>query len=300
MTNLLTRIAPYKYVLSEGAVVERIRREFPVTMHPQLEHAMLIYDQTGRDALTKVFNSYLDIAARAHVPILLATPTWRANRERVIQSGAPASINQDALEFMRGLFRNGSLYYVMGLLSCKNDCYKPSEALTREAARKFHSWQVKSLSEGGVDCLLAATLPEVEEACGIALAMQDANSPGIISFVIDRNGKILDGTTLSDAINKIDDTCDIPPLGYMANCSYPAFFKGDTLPPNTRSRILGFCGNASSLDHCDLDNSEHAHSDSVEDWGNNMINLHKDYGIKVLGGCCGTGCDHLNYMVDRL
>lgn len=300
MTNLLTRITPYKYVLSEGAVVERARREYPVKLHPQLEHAMLIYDQAGRDALTDIFHSYMDIAARAHVPILLSTPTWRANRERVIQSGAPASINQDAAEFMRGLFRNGSIYYVMGLMSCKNDCYKPSEALTREAARKFHSWQIRSLVAGGVDCILGTTLPEVEEACGIALSMQDAGAPGIISFVINRNGKILDGSTLTDAIDKIDDACERPPLGYMVNCSYPSFFKGDNLPPSARSRILGFCGNASSLDHCELDQAEHIHTDSVEVWGRSILDLHNRYGIKVLGGCCGTGCEHLNYIVNNI
>lgn len=300
MTDLLTRIKPYKYVLSEAAVVERLRREYPVKLHPQLEHAMLIYEQAGRDALTDIFHSYMDIAARAHVPILIATPTWRANRERVISSGAPASINQDAVEFMRSLFRNGAIYYVMGLMSCKNDCYKPSEALTRETARKFHAWQIKSLVSGGVDSLLAATLPEVEEACGIALAMQDAGSPGVISFVINRDGVVLDGTPLPEAIDRIDSACDLPPLGYMVNCSYPGFFKGDVLPCDINKRIIGFCGNSSSLDHCDLDNAACVHTDSVEDWGKNLIKLHHDYGIKVLGGCCGTDCRHLNFMVDNL
>jgi S-methylmethionine-dependent homocysteine/selenocysteine methylase len=300
MTDLLKHIAPYKYVLSEGAVVERLRREYHIKLHPRLEHAMLIYSEEGRSALQNIYHDYMDIAARAHTPIVLATPTWRANRERVIQGGAPASINQDSAEFVRGLFRNGALHYVLGLMSCRNDCYKPNEALSREEARKFHAWQIKSLVEGGVACILATTLPEVEEACGMALAMQDAGAPGIISFVIDRNSIILDGTTIAEAINRIDAACETPPLGYMLNCSYPSFLKGDDLSPDSLQRILGFGGNASSLNHSELDNAECMHSDSVADWGNHMLELHRKYGIKILGGCCGTDSRHLNYIVDNI
>ena len=300
MTNLLTRINPYKYILAEGSVVERLKREFNIELHPKLEHAMLIYSETGRNALREIYLDYLDVAARAHTPMLLSTPTWRANRERVMQGGAPASINQDATEFMRGLFRNGTIYYIMGLMSCRNDCYKPEEALSRDLSRKFHTWQVKSLVEGGVDCILAATLPEVEEACGIALAMQDAGSPGIISFVIDRNGLILDGTSLKEAISKIDSACKTPPLGYMLNCSYPSFLKGENISKEILQRIIGFGANASSLDHSELDHSDCMHTDSVEDWGNHMLQLHRDYGLKILGGCCGTNSGHLNYIVDNI
>ncbi len=299
MIDLLTRIAPFKYVLSEGAVIERLRRDFDIPLHPRLEHAMLIYDEKGRAALQEIYFDYMDATARAHVPILLSTPTWRANRERVIQGGAPASVNQDAAEFMQCLFRNGVINYTLGLMSCKNDCYKPEEALSRDEARRFHAWQIKSLLAGNVICVLAATLPNVEEACGIALAMQDAGSPGIISFVIDRNGLILDGNTLTEAISKIDAACDNPPLGYMLNCSYPSFFHGENISNEILSRIIGFGANASSLDHCDLDNADSIHTDSVSDWGDHLIKLHRNYNMKILGGCCGTDRRHLDYIVDN-
>ena len=62
--------------------------------------------------------------------------------------------------------------------------------------------QVHQLADAGVDFLLAATLPAVDEACGIALAMQTTGLPYIISFVINRRGRILDGLSLEQAFKK--------------------------------------------------------------------------------------------------
>jgi methionine synthase I (cobalamin-dependent) len=30
-----------------------------------------------------------------------------------------------------------------------------------------------------------------------------------------------------------------------------------------------------------------------------MLELNKSYGIKILGGCCGTGNEHLKYIVGK-
>jgi len=40
--------------------------------------------------------------------------------------------------------------------------------------------------------------------------------------------------------------------------------------------------------------------DDPSEWGNLMIELNKRYGVKILGGCCGTGKQHLQYIVDHI
>jgi len=42
------------------------------------------------------------------------------------------------------------------------------QGLSREEAELFHSWQVDQLASAGADYLIAETLPNVEEARGIA------------------------------------------------------------------------------------------------------------------------------------
>jgi methionine synthase I (cobalamin-dependent) len=39
--------------------------------------------------------------------------------------------------------------------------------------------------------------------------------------------------------------------------------------------------------------------ESVGEWGEEMLALHKKHGIKILGGCCGTGVEHLKYIVSH-
>ena len=68
--------------------------------------------------------------------------------------------------------------------------------------------------EAGVDLLLAATLPAISEATGLASALAATGKPYMVSFVVRREGTLLDGTPLKDAIVAIDATVNPNPLAY--------------------------------------------------------------------------------------
>jgi len=295
-----------KLILIEAAIVERLRRSGHVALHPRLVNATLIYDESGRAELRKIYQSYIDIARNGNLPLLLCTPTWRANRERVIESGVDENINVDAVKFMNELRRKQGSYtskiIIGGLIGCKNDCYKPEEALSSIEAAEFHEWQITQLAKANLDFLIAETLPDLQEAIGIAKAMMKTNVPYIISFVINRNGDVLDGTPLVDAIRELDNSVGIEPLGYMVNCAYPEFLNAASQPIQLFDRLIGYQANASALDHAELDNCSELQMEDLATWGNEMLNLNKQYGVNILGGCCGTGVDHLKYLVrsDRI
>lgn len=290
-------------ILIEAAIVERLRRSNHFELHPRLVNAPLIYNQYGRKALLNLYQEYIDIALKAKEPLLLCTPTWRANYARVISSNVPKSINIDAAKFLiklRRLQKNGSdNIKIGGLIGCKNDCYKPAEGLSILEAQDFHSWQIEQLVSGEIDYLIAETLPNVNEALGIAKAMEMTGVPYIISFVISRDGKVLDGTLLSDAVNFIDKNTTINPLGYMVNCAFPSFICPENQPAKLFERLIGYQANASSLDHCDLDGANNLEVDSISKWGKLMVELNKSYGVKILGGCCGTNGEHLRYITNH-
>ena len=301
--DFIETIANTDFILAEAAVIESLRRSGAAVLHPRLENALLIYDDVGRTALTGVYRDYVSIAWQAGVPIIICTPTWRANPERISAAGATGDVNGDAVAFLKQL-RNkwmvqASSLFIGGLVGCKNDCYKPRESLSTDAAAAFHQAQVHQLADAGVDFLLAATLPAVDEACGIARAMQTTGLPYVISFVINRRGRILDGCSLEQAFKKIDTVCNRPPLGYMINCAYPSFLRAPEQPRKVLARLIGFQANASSHDHAQLDGSELLQTDAIDDWGDRMILLNRRHGIKLLGGCCGTGPAHLKYLVHR-
>jgi len=287
----------------EAAIVEQLRRTKGVVLHAELVHAPLIYDEMGRNELSSLYKSYIEIALAADIPFLMFTPTWRTNFERVIESQIDKNINLDAVNFLKEIRNTYSStdadIQIGGMIGCKNDCYKPEEGLSVADSVKFHHWQIKQLAEAGVDFLIAQTLPHVEEATGIALAMEKFELPYIISFVIDRHGRLLDGTTLMEAVERIDSATVNEPLGYMVNCAYPTFLCAEKQPENLFERLVGYQANASSLDHCDLDGSEELKTEDIGDWGKEMLALHETYGVKILGGCCGTGVEHLKYLVEN-
>ena len=286
----------------EAAIVEPLRRSSEVELHPLLVNAPLIYEEAGRQALAKLYQNFIDIALEAKTPFLMCTPTWRANRERVAETGINPAVNIDAARFLQGIRESQKQarenIKIGGLIGCKNDCYLPQESLSASQAEQFHTWQIEQLKKGGVDFIIAETLPNINEATGIAKALENSGLPYFMSFVISRDGRVLDGTELFTAINMIDANTDRQPLGFMVNCAYPSFLQAAAQPQELFKRLVGYLANASSRDHCELDGSESLLMESVSDWGEMMLELNRVYGVKVLGGCCGTNEQHLKYLVD--
>lgn len=295
----------HRWILTEAAVVETMRRDPAIQLHPVLAHTPLIYAEPGRSLLADLYRGFIDLARTAQVPLILGTPTWRCNADRVREVGQWPQINRDAARFLQSLRAEAGdaapPIMIAGQLSCRHDCYRPQDSLSASAAREFHRWQIEELAGGGVDLIFATTLPAIVEAEGIAKAAAETGGvPYVLSFVVDRKGRILDGHTLADAIAHLDALPCAPPLGYFVNCSYPSFLEAAELPEQTRERLLGFQANASALDHGELENSPELRAEPIADWGDRMLRLHRDLGIKILGGCCGTGLDHLRYLVERL
>lgn len=292
-----------RLVLIEGSIVERLRRSNEIELDDTLVNAPLIYDRTGKVLLSQLYQGYVDIARQFGLPILICTPTWRTNRSRVAASRTDPHINIDAVRFMqevRNLRVNRDVVIkVGGMVGCRNDCYKPDQGLSVSEARQFHAWQIEQLALGGVDFLLAATLPNVDEALGIAKAMESTGVAYIISFVISRDGCVLDGTPLNDAVVRIDSNTVDKPIGYMVNCAYPGFLCPHRQPAALYKRLIGYQANASSLDHAELDNARNLEADDLSEWGDLMIALHQRYGVQILGGCCGTDGHHLQYIAER-
>jgi homocysteine S-methyltransferase len=295
----------YPLILAEAAIAERLRRMEGITLHPTLFNTPLIYDEQGSETMRDLYLQYVSIARSANLPLLLAAPTWRLDRDRVAAGNVPASINADAVSYMQDI-RNNAMQtddtcpiMVGGLIGPKNDCYQPSAALSTDDARSFHAHQIEELTRSNIDYILAQTMPSIHESLGMAMAIATSEVPYIISFCIDRSGRVLDGTSLKDAMSFIDEQVQRVPLGYMVNCAYPTFLCPEAQPAEVFSRLIGYQANASSMDLSDLEGADESFENSLEDWGDQMINLNRQYGVSILGGCCGTTDRHLKYIADR-
>lgn len=293
----------FPLILTEAAVVERLHRRPDLALHPDLIHAPLLLEPGGRAALAEIYHSYIQVAQEAALPMLLLTPTWRADRDRLRASGLAMDLNQAACSFLQELrlCKSGTpaLFPIGGLIGCRGDAYRPAEALGRGEARAYHRWQLEELKAGACDLLIAQTLPALSEALGIGEAMRECGLPFIISFVIDRRGRLLDGTALDEAIDRLDQATEARALGYMVNCAWPGFLQHVEQTALLRERLLGIQANGSSLDHAQLDGATELQMEPVPVWADAMLRLRDTLRLSLLGGCCGTDERHLRALVAR-
>jgi len=304
----IVRSAPL--LLTEGAIVERLRREFRLPLDPEIVHAAFIYNDNYRAVLWRIYAEYIGALKPAGVPFLIFTSTWRANRERLAAAGLDVrTVNADNVRFLRTL-RSGhpddeDRIYIGGLLGCRGDAYKPEEALSEDEAVAFHRTQAGALMEGGADFLFASTLPALTEAVGIARVFASLTSAYMLSFVIRPDGRLLDGTTLHDALTTIDARVTPAPLAYMVNCVHPrVFLSAMNHPahssPFVRSRMLGLQANTSEKSPEELDGLGELDTAEAVQFAEDMDALRASCGTRLLGGCCGTDHRHISALAERV
>ncbi len=293
-------------VLMEGALGERLKREYGLSPDDHVAWAKLVYDENGRAALKELWQQYINIATRYELPFLATTPTRRANRERVAWSGGDSSIILDNVAFLREIQRaSGIEMYVGGLMGCKGDAYTGDNALPQKEAQAFHTWQCDLFCKAGVDFLFAGIMPTLPEAKGMAQAMSQTGLPYLISFTIQKDGKLVDGTTIAQAIADIDALACAKPVCYMTNCVHPSIvYEALSQPFNqnytVRNRFLGIQANTSPLSYAELDNSSDLKCSEPLPFAEELLLLRDISNIKIFGGCCGTDSRHIEQIARRL
>lgn len=243
-----------KVILMEGALIERLRREYDIKADKDVAIAGHIYDEIKRKALTELFEQYFIIANKYKIPIMVTTPTRRANKERVYSSIYKGkNVIEDNVKFLKDLReKTEAEVYVGGLMGCRGDAYSKEDHLEAESAFEFHLWQAELFKKAKVDFLYAGIMPVLSEAIGMAKAMELSALPYIISFMIRKDGRLLDGTTINDAIIDIDKNTKRKPICYMTNCVHPkvlksALTKEYNKTSAVRARFKGIQANTSEL-----------------------------------------------------
>jgi homocysteine S-methyltransferase len=247
--------------------------------------------------------------------MVVLAPTWRANPERVAEAGLgdAGSLNRECVEFVDAI-RNDypdikEEVFVGGLLACKNDAYKPEEALGKNEAASFHKTQIDALAASGVDFIIASTLPARSEAAGIARVLGGTGIPYVLSFVVGRDGRLLDGGSLENTIKAIDESvANSPPFFYALNCVHPSVCERALWSPSNGTktaagalgRIKGLQANTSLKTPAELEGLEELDTEDPDSFADAMIRVHRRGGVNVLGGCCGTDERHIRAIASGL
>ena len=170
-----------------------------------------------------------------------------------------------------------------------------------EMERSYYE-QVAGLVDGGSDLLIIETCQDVlqiKAALGAAFrcfADKKIKLPVITSVTIETMGTMLMGTEISAALTALEPY-DISVIGM--NCATGPKEMSENiryLTQNSRIPVscipnAGLPENVGGVAHYHLSPEELGH------WSSHFV---KDFGVSVVGGCCGTRPEHIKALVDSV
>lgn len=270
---------------------------------PEFAAFPLLDDPRGRETLERYYRAHAALAVDKRVGFIFETPTWRANRDWGARVGYRpddlVAANRDAVAMLSGLAETvtaaGLAAVVSGCLGPREDGYRPATRMRSDEAREYHRRQIEALSAGGAQMVSALTLTYPGEGIGIVQAAVDSAVPAAVSFTLETDGRLPDGTTLRDAVTAVDEATDRAAAYFGVNCAHPDHIRS-ALEPGAAwmSRLRALRANASRRSHAELDESADLDDGDPDELGRQYRELRNAaQGLTILGGCCGTDLRHL-------
>jgi len=258
---------------------------------PLLEHA------DGVAALEHYYADYAAIAAAVGAGLLVETPTWRANSDWGQVLGYDADgldrANRAAVDLARRAATASGLdsSLVSGVVGPRGDGYLAGGEDPDEAA-EYHAAQVRSFEAGGADLVHAMTMTGPAEGIGIVRAARDAGLPVAVSFTVETDGLLPDGSALSAALARLE--AEAPADWYGVNCAHPTHVLQALDGGAWQQRLQFFRPNASTMSHAELDEMEVLDAGDLGLLASSADTLRDQVPtLAVIGGCCGTDSRHV-------
>ena len=277
---------PQQLIL-DGATGTELNRRGVDTGLPLWSANALLNDKDSQ-ILKQIHIDYLNAGAD-----IITTNTFRTHRRALISSGnadRAFELTRRAVDIARDAIadvKSDSPKFVAGSISTLEDCYRPDLVPPDDELRTEHSERVHHLIECGVDLILIETINTIREAVIIAKLASITGTPVIVSFVCDKDGKLLSGESITDAAR------ELLPLGVTAigiNC-------GPT--PNLIKPLIelqNVCGRDFPL----IAYGNIGYADDEVGWVNTDSEDPEVYcqhalqwPAKIIGGCCGTTPAHI-------
>jgi len=288
--TFLTSLSQPRQLILDGATGTELNRRGVDTGLPLWSANALMNDRDAK-ILQQIHEDYLRAGAD-----IITTNTFRTHRRALAPSGnadRALELTRRAVDTARAAIANVKSdlpKFVAGSVSTLEDCYRPDLVPPDAELRAEHSERIHHLVECGVDLILIETINTIREAVIMARLAIDTGVPVVVSFVCDREGRILSGETLTQAANQL------LPLGISAigvNCGpTPNFAK-----PLAELEIA--CGKDFPL----IAYGNIGYVDEKVGWVNTDSENPKAYcehavhwHVKIVGGCCGTTPEHIRQL----
>ncbi|WP_112323814.1 betaine--homocysteine S-methyltransferase [Oceanibium sediminis] len=187
---------------------------------------------------------------------------------------------------------------VAGSMGPTGDIMEPVGTLSVADAADMFEEQARGLMDGGADVLWVETISAPEELRAAAIGIGRVGAPWCCTMSFDTAGRTMMGVTSADMVRLVD-SLEHRPLAFGANCGVGASDILRTLrgmkeaAPDLPLIAKGNAGIPKFVDG-------HVHYDGTPELMADYAALAREIGATIIGGCCGTGPEHLRAMHARL
>ena len=288
MADFRSRLRDPAPLLLDGATGSELQRRGVDTRLPLWSASALWMAPQAVAALHREY-----VAAGAEV---VTANTFRT-RERTLAQAGRSDSARDWTRRAIELARASGARFVAGSLAPLEDCYSPALVPDDAALADEHGAFAGDLAAAGVDLILCETMNTVREACAAARAAAATGLPTIASFVCGTDGRLLSGERVADAAAML---LALPMVALAINCTPTGSVAQplQELLDAARGRVpCGAYGNVGKTDaiegfHCTGEFDAEAYAAAAMGW--------VEQGAWFIGGCCGTGPEHIAAMRKRL
>ncbi|MDR7086600.1 S-methylmethionine-dependent homocysteine/selenocysteine methylase [Aeromicrobium panaciterrae] len=299
---------PGTQYLTEGGIETEIMYKWG---HELPEFAMypLLDNPAAMDDMRTMYRGYLDAAATHKMNALMGGLDYRASPDWGTKLGYSAEglaeANLASIDFLRTLaaeYENDiDTILIQGFVGPRGDAYERNVVMTADEAEDYHSVQLTTLKQAGVDLAWGFTFNDEQESIGLARAAKAIGVPAAVSFTLTSDARVHSGSTLADAINTVDAATDGSLEFFAINCSHPVEFGPALTEGAWTDRLRAFRPNASKMEKIALCQIGHLEEGEPPDLASMMGDLSKRYPqVDIWGGCCGTGAEHLNLIAEAV
>ncbi len=259
-------------------------------------------------AVEKVHRSFLDAGVD-----VIETCSFRSNRITMAEYGLQdriIEINRAAASLARKLAdeysRSGHQRFVAGSMGPSGKLPSMNDPelsnVNFDDLKAVFSEQARGLIEGGVDLLLIETSQDILEVKAVIAGIQDAfkqtgkSLPVQAQVTLDTTGRMLLGTDIS-AVLAILEELSIDVIGM--NCSTGPDFMREPVQYLTENTSLP----VSCIPNAGLPlnvDGQAVYPLEPAPFAETLAEFAEKYGVRVLGGCCGTTPEHLGKLVERV
>ena len=187
---------------------------------------------------------------------------------------------------------------IAGVLSPLEHCYRPDLSPAEDVAHREHAAQAASFAAQGVDLLLAESMNTIAEARAVLKAGREAGLPVWVSFVLGPEGELLGREPLDRAVGEMQDG---GVEAVLVNCAPPEDVTGAVGRMSKSCRVpFGGFAHIGRFSPPSWKFEFHPQFIETETWPPERYLAEarrwRDAGATILGGCCGTGPEHIRAL----